>query len=99
MKLSVSQHFSRAVIHTNKSPEGLSVAVVARNAVEQRVNIVLTRHMTGVGRSDNVVALSGDTSRTNCDCGLLGTRSGTCDMSALLERVTADVKIPLDGQK
>ena len=48
MKITVTLHYvTRAIPYLTESTGELCVADVALRAVEQRVDVVLTRHMTG----------------------------------------------------
>jgi hypothetical protein len=47
LKITVTLHYvTRVITYLTASTEELSVGIVAINAVDQRVDVVLTRHMT-----------------------------------------------------
>ena len=53
-----SQYVTRAIIYKNVSTERLSVGIVAICAVDQRVDVVLTRHMMDSTQSFNTEVVS-----------------------------------------
>jgi hypothetical protein len=50
-------------------------------------------------KSDNMLAISADMSGRKCEYRTLGTCSGQREVAVLLQSLTTDMKIPLDGKK